>query len=99
VHVKKVQDVRRWLDEAFVGGPSGKLRKYRVRLMHPSSCAADVLFQRILALTGPAGTAKTATMRVLARELDCEILEWRNAMEESFSSLGGTTLARLLDLY
>ncbi|KAJ7916174.1 Rad17 cell cycle checkpoint protein-domain-containing protein [Mycena leptocephala] len=72
VHVKKVQDVRRWLDEAFVGGPSGKLRKYR----------------RILALTGPAGTAKTATMRVLARELDCEILEWRNAMEESFSSLG-----------
>ncbi|KAJ7717210.1 hypothetical protein B0H16DRAFT_1476232 [Mycena metata] len=29
VHVRKVQDVRRWLDEAFVGGPSGKLRKYR----------------------------------------------------------------------
>ncbi|KAJ7025587.1 Rad17 cell cycle checkpoint protein-domain-containing protein [Mycena alexandri] len=72
VHVKKVQDVRRWLDEAFVGGPSGKLRKYR----------------RILALTGPAGTAKTATMRVLARELDCEILEWRNAMEEGSSRFG-----------
>ncbi|KAF7368901.1 Rad17-domain-containing protein [Mycena venus] len=70
VHVKKVQDVRRWLDEALVGGPSGKLRKYR----------------RILALTGPAGTAKTATMRVLARELDCEILEWRNAMGESSSN-------------
>ncbi|KAJ7170997.1 Rad17 cell cycle checkpoint protein-domain-containing protein [Mycena filopes] len=72
VHVKKVQDVRRWLDEAFVGGPSGKLRKYR----------------RILALTGPAGTAKTATMRVLAREFDCEILEWRNAMEEGSSRFG-----------
>ncbi|KAJ7694789.1 Rad17 cell cycle checkpoint protein-domain-containing protein [Mycena rosella] len=67
VHVKKVQDVRRWLDEALVGGPAGKLRKYR----------------RILALTGPAGTAKTTTVRVLARELDCEILEWRNAMGES----------------
>ncbi|KAJ6475701.1 Rad17 cell cycle checkpoint protein-domain-containing protein [Mycena vitilis] len=67
VHVKKVQDVRGWLNEAFSGGPSGKLRKYR----------------RILALTGPAGTAKTATMRVLARELDCEILEWRNVMEAS----------------
>ncbi|KAJ6551690.1 Rad17 cell cycle checkpoint protein-domain-containing protein [Mycena capillaripes] len=73
VHVKKVQDVRRWLDEALVGGPSGKLRKYR----------------RILALTGPAGTAKTATMRVLARELDCEILEWRNAMEASSSNSFG----------
>ncbi|KAJ7713743.1 Rad17 cell cycle checkpoint protein-domain-containing protein [Mycena metata] len=72
VHVRKVQDVRRWLDEAFVGGPSGKLRKYR----------------RILALTGPAGTAKTATMRVLAREFDCEILEWRNAMEEGSSRFG-----------
>ncbi|KAJ7148701.1 Rad17 cell cycle checkpoint protein-domain-containing protein [Mycena crocata] len=70
VHVKKVQDVRRWLDEAFVGGPSGKLRKYR----------------RILALTGPAGTAKTATLHVLARELDCEVLEWRNAMGESSSN-------------
>jgi cell cycle checkpoint protein len=33
VHVKKVQDVRRWLDEALVGGPSGKLRKYRVSLL------------------------------------------------------------------
>ncbi|KAJ7856757.1 Rad17 cell cycle checkpoint protein-domain-containing protein [Mycena olivaceomarginata] len=71
VHVKKVQDVRRWLDEALVGGPSGKLRKYR----------------RILALTGPAGTAKTATMRVLAREMDCELLEWRNAMGEASSSI------------
>ncbi|KAJ7720282.1 Rad17 cell cycle checkpoint protein-domain-containing protein [Mycena maculata] len=73
VHVKKVQDVRRWLDEALVGGPSGKLRKYR----------------RILALTGPAGTAKTATIRVLARELDLEILEWRNAMGESAPSRFG----------
>ncbi|KAF7377832.1 Rad17-domain-containing protein [Mycena sanguinolenta] len=71
VHVKKVQDVRRWFDEALVGGPAGKLRKYR----------------RILALTGPAGTAKTATIRVLARELDCELLEWRNAMVESTSNL------------
>ena len=30
VHVKKVGDVRRWLAEAFDGGPSGKLKKYRV---------------------------------------------------------------------
>ncbi|KAK0450286.1 Rad17 cell cycle checkpoint protein-domain-containing protein [Desarmillaria tabescens] len=67
VHVKKVEDVRRWLAEAFEGGPSGKLRKYR----------------RILALTGPAGTAKTTTMRILAREMDFEILEWRNSIGEN----------------
>ena len=31
VHKRKVEDVRRWLLEAFEGGPSAKLRKYRVR--------------------------------------------------------------------
>jgi len=31
VHCRKVEDVRRWLNEAFEGGPSGKLTKYRVR--------------------------------------------------------------------
>ncbi|KAJ7650689.1 Rad17 cell cycle checkpoint protein-domain-containing protein [Roridomyces roridus] len=76
VHVKKVQDVRRWLDEAFVGGPTGKLRKYR----------------RILALTGPAGTAKTTTIRILARELNLEILEWRNSAGESRGNIDDDTL-------
>lgn len=66
VHKRKVEDVRRWLLEAFDGGPTGKLRKYR----------------RILVLTGPAGTAKTATIRVLAREMGFEIVEWRNSMSE-----------------
>ena len=30
VHMRKIEDVRQWLMEAFVGGPSGKLKKYRV---------------------------------------------------------------------
>ncbi|KAJ8079450.1 RFC checkpoint protein Rad17 [Marasmius tenuissimus] len=67
VHVRKVDDVRRWLDEAFDGGPSGKLRKYR----------------RLLALTGPAGTAKTSTVKVLSREMNFEILEWSSAANDS----------------
>ncbi|KAG1902214.1 Rad17 cell cycle checkpoint protein-domain-containing protein [Suillus fuscotomentosus] len=66
VHKRKVEDVRRWLSEAFEGGSAGKLRKYR----------------RILVLTGPAGTAKTTTLRVLAREMGFEIVEWRNSMSE-----------------
>ncbi|KAI6129591.1 Rad17 cell cycle checkpoint protein-domain-containing protein [Pisolithus croceorrhizus] len=66
VHKRKVEDVRRWLVEAFEGGPSRKLRKYR----------------RILVLTGPAGTAKTTTLRVLSRELGFEILEWRNGTND-----------------
>ncbi|KII85455.1 hypothetical protein PLICRDRAFT_56696 [Plicaturopsis crispa FD-325 SS-3] len=69
VHKKKVDDVRRWFVEAFDGGPSGKLKKYR----------------RILVVTGPAGTAKTATVRVLARELGFETLEWRNTVGEAYT--------------
>ncbi|KAI0646066.1 Rad17-domain-containing protein [Trametes meyenii] len=69
VHKRKVQDVRQWLLEAYDGGASGKLKKYR----------------RILVLTGPAGTAKTATIRILSKELGYEILEWRNSMDEHFS--------------
>lgn len=32
VHVRKVDDVRKWLQDAFEGGAEGKLKKYRVRL-------------------------------------------------------------------
>ena len=42
------------------------------------------MLQRILVLTGPAGTAKTATVRVLSAELGYDILEWRNTMDERF---------------
>ncbi|EED82232.1 predicted protein [Postia placenta Mad-698-R] len=69
VHKRKVSDVRQWLLESFSGGPSGRLKQYR----------------RILALTGPAGTAKTATLRVLSRELNFEIMEWRNSTDEQWS--------------
>ncbi|KAK3311163.1 Rad17 cell cycle checkpoint protein-domain-containing protein [Chaetomium strumarium] len=56
VHKRKVQDVRRWLDEVFAG---------RMR-------------QRLLVLKGPAGSGKTTTLRLLARDMRCEVLEWRN---------------------
>ncbi|KAI0674065.1 Rad17-domain-containing protein [Trametes maxima] len=77
VHKRKVQDVRQWLLEAYDGGVSGKLKKYR----------------RILVLTGPAGTAKTATIRILSKELGYEILEWRNSMDEQFSPDSHSTSA------
>lgn len=56
VHKRKVQDVRRWLDDVF----SGRLR------------------QRLLILKGPAGSGKTTTLRLLARDMRCEVLEWKN---------------------
>ncbi|KAG5734157.1 Cell cycle checkpoint protein RAD17 [Termitomyces sp. T112] len=71
VHKRKVEDVRRWLLEAFEGGPSSNLKKYR----------------RILALTGPAGTGKTATLRVLAREIGFDIMEWKNTIGEKSNAM------------
>ncbi|OTB00034.1 hypothetical protein M426DRAFT_324610 [Hypoxylon sp. CI-4A] len=39
---------------------------------------AGRLRQRLLILKGAAGTGKTTTIRLLAKELRCELLEWRN---------------------
>ncbi|KAI1752535.1 cell cycle checkpoint protein RAD17 [Xylaria castorea] len=47
---------------------------------------AGGLRQRLLILKGAAGTGKTTTLRLLAKEMRCEILEWRNPTV----SLGGS---------
>ncbi|KAK4131770.1 hypothetical protein BT67DRAFT_485581 [Trichocladium antarcticum] len=36
------------------------------------------LGQRLLVLKGPAGSGKTTTLRLLARDMRCEVLEWKN---------------------
>ncbi|EIM79666.1 uncharacterized protein STEHIDRAFT_163490 [Stereum hirsutum FP-91666 SS1] len=84
VHKRKVNDVRQWLIEAFQ--PS-KPQKHRIGLFSSlvhyyqllTSCFLR-LTQRLLVLTGPAGSGKTTTLRVLSRELGFEILEWRNPL-------------------
>lgn len=56
VHKRKVQDVRRWLQDVM----GGRMR------------------QRLLILKGAAGTGKTTTIQLLAKDMGFEILEWRN---------------------
>lgn len=66
--------------------------------------------QRLLILKGPAGSAKTTTVQLLAKEIGCEILEWKNptnntstgfvsasAMFEEFLGRGGKFGALELD--
>ena len=97
VHVRKVDHVRQWLREALEGGPTGKLKKYRVRDVTSIFCTTLILkIQRFLVLTGAAGTAKTATLRVLSNDLKFDIIEWRNGADEIYrggDSLGQHNLA------
>jgi len=46
-----------------------------------------MVVQRILALTGPAGSGKTATVKVLAGELGFELIEWKNPMADSYGGM------------
>ncbi|KAK9448342.1 Rad17 cell cycle checkpoint protein-domain-containing protein [Limtongia smithiae] len=42
--------------------------------------------QRVLVMTGPAGSCKTATLSVLSRELGFDIIEWTNSLSPVYTS-------------
>ncbi|ORY88337.1 Rad17 cell cycle checkpoint protein-domain-containing protein [Leucosporidium creatinivorum] len=43
-------------------------------------------YRRLLVMSGPSGAAKTATLKILADELDIDILEYRNGSNFTFAS-------------
>jgi cell cycle checkpoint protein len=49
--------------------------------------------QRVLILKGAAGTGKTTTIQLLAKAMDCDILEWRNPVGSVASSDGVVSMA------
>ncbi|WVR05388.1 hypothetical protein IAU60_002402 [Kwoniella sp. DSM 27419] len=78
----RILRVRNWLHESLYGYPfdasppppgvnRDKIRKYK----------------RVLLLSGPAGSGKTTSVRLIARDMGVEILEWGEGVEEW--SLGG----------
>ena len=85
VHKKKIEDVRRWLQEALDETLSAKVRKYKVSrecaVVHTN--LGSLYSQRILVLSGIAGIGKTAALRVLSRELGFKIEEWKNSQDDA----------------
>ncbi|KAJ3399910.1 Cell cycle checkpoint protein rad17 [Chytriomyces hyalinus] len=78
VHPRKISDVREWLQSAVSTDPLDTA----MRNLHKS--------HRLLALTGKSGVGKTATIRMLAMELDVDVVEWVNpthgyASDDSYS--------------
>jgi cell cycle checkpoint protein len=49
--------------------------------------------QRLLVLKGAAGTGKTTTVQLLAKAMDCEVLEWRNPVGSVATSDGFQSMA------
>ncbi|RUS31460.1 Rad17 cell cycle checkpoint protein-domain-containing protein [Jimgerdemannia flammicorona] len=73
VNKKKIAEVRNWFNDTFA--PT-----YRSTIYQPS--------ERLLILTGPAGSGKTAVLRMLSMEMNFEIIEWSNPYNEN-SLTGG----------
>lgn len=42
-------------------------------------------YRKLLILSGPAGAGKTATLRVLSKELHFEIIEWKNTLDDVYT--------------
>lgn len=89
VAVPEDDALRPW-SERFAPANLDELAVHKRKVADVRRWLEDVLAgrvrQRLLVLKGAAGTGKTTTMQLLARELGCEILEWRNPA----GSLGAT---------
>ena len=53
--------------------------------------------QQLLVLKGPSGAGKTTTIEALARDMDFDILEWRNPVGSEVSSEGYSSMSAQFD--
>ncbi|KAI0021319.1 Rad17 cell cycle checkpoint protein-domain-containing protein [Xylariomycetidae sp. FL0641] len=84
-------DQRPW-SERFAPVTLDELAVHKKKVTDVKRWLEDVIAgrmrQRLLVLKGAAGTGKTTTVRLLAKELRCELLEWRNPVSSLGSSQG-----------
>ncbi|GAB1311394.1 RFC checkpoint protein Rad17 [Madurella fahalii] len=83
-------DARPW-SERFAPVSLDELAVHKRKVLDVRRWLEEVLAgrmrQRLLVLKGPAGSGKTTTVRLLARDMRCEVLEWRNPAN-SFGMVG-----------
>lgn len=94
--VKNEDDLRPWA-ERFAPINLDELAVHKKKVADVRTWLEDVtngrMRQRLLILKGAAGTGKTATIQLLAKAMDCHVLEWRNPMGSVATSDGYQSMA------
>lgn len=95
------QDLRPW-SERFAPTNLDELAVHKKKVADVRRWLDDVLMgrlrQRLLVLKGAAGTGKTTTLRLLAKDMDLDVLEWRNPSGSGAGiSLGFSSAAAQFD--
>ncbi|CAK7214446.1 RFC checkpoint protein Rad17 [Sporothrix curviconia] len=96
-------DLRPW-SERFAPTNLDELAVHKKKVADVRRWLEDVMLgrlrQRLLVLKGAAGTGKTTTLRLLAKDMDLDILEWRNptgAYMAGATSMGYTSAVAQFD--
>jgi cell cycle checkpoint protein len=93
---KNGDDMRPWA-ERFGPVNLDELAVHKKKVADVRAWLEDVIHgqmrQRLLVLKGAAGTGKTTTVQLLAKAMDCDVLEWRNPIGSVATSDGFQSMA------
>ncbi|KAK6609523.1 Rad17 cell cycle checkpoint protein [Botrytis cinerea] len=95
-HMVEEEDIRPWA-ERFGPNNLEELGVHKKKVMDVRTWLDNVIGgrmrQRLLILKGAAGTGKTTTVQLLAKDMGCDVLEWRNPVGSIDSSDGFQSMA------
>lgn len=93
---KSEDDTRPWA-ERFAPVDLNELAVHKKKVADVRTWLEDVISgrmrQRLLILKGAAGTGKTTTVQLLAKAMDCDVLEWRNPVGSMATGDGSQSMA------
>jgi cell cycle checkpoint protein len=96
VQIKNEDDLRPWA-ERFAPVNLEELAVHKKKVSDVRTWLEDVINgrmrQRLLLLKGAAGTGKTTTVQLLAKAMDCDVLEWRNPVGSVATADGWQSMA------